>query len=528
MTLSSKLTDLLPIGLFHSDLTGRVLYANQRWFDIANTQLNNNLLYWLHSIHPEDRARVEQKWLRCLDNQLPFSTEFRYQHTNQREVWVSCQIVLEYNAQEQAIGLIGTVSDITTQVKKNTMLREKRSDLEQRVEEKTADLRAKNRWLQQVVTQREKAEVALREERNYISAILDTAGALVIVCDPAGIILFFNRSCQVRSLFSAEEVKGKPIWEVCIPKEDQEKIKNVIQQLAFGDEPVKLTSKWINNQRKHSTISWTNTTLRNENHALTHIIFTGIDITEQLLAQEEAQQHQTELVHVTRLSTMGEMAAGMAHELNQPLTAIVSYAQGSIHRLSSERPKIKDIIQALNQVTSQAQRAGNIIRRLRKFVSKGEYQRSSIDISKIIADAMAMANTEITKHSIQVNYEDSPDKLLVNADTIQIEQVVLNLIINAIEAMNTNPQHSKKLSIKIFTYKDNYAHIRVSDNGEGIPSTLNTDRLFETFFTTKKEGMGMGLAICRSIIEAHGGKIRASKNLGRGATFHFTLPLSTS
>jgi len=528
MNLTSKITALLPIGIFHADITGRVLYANQRWYDIAHITLSNTPLFWSQTIHPDDRYQVEQEWLTCLKNRQAFASEFRYQHANQREVWVSCQIVLEYDIDEQAIGFIGTISDITDRVKKNKVLLKLHLDLEQRVEERTADLRAKNRWLQQVVREREQAQIALIEEKNYISAILDTAGALVLVCDPDGVILSFNHSCQKRSCFSAEEIKGKLLWEAFIPKEDQDIMKGVIQKLASNDEPVKLISKWIKNQEQHCIISWTNTALRNANDKLTHIIFTGIDITEQRIAQQAAQQHQAELVHVSRLSTMGEMATGMAHELNQPLTAIVNYAQGSIRRLSAVHYKTNDIIQALNEVTSQAQRAGNIIRRLRRFVHKDEFQRNAIDLRKLIADAVSMASIEIEKHSIQINYQHALSMLVVKVDTIQIEQVVVNLIINAIDAMNNNAKDDRELNIKIFTNENNYAHISVKDNGEGLSTECDANKLFDTFFTTKKKGMGMGLAICRSIIEAHEGKIWATKNQDRGATFHFTLPLSTS
>ena len=525
MTITNKITELLPIGLFRADLTGRVSYANQRWCDIANINLNGSPSYWSHTIHPDDRARIEQEWRKCIEHKQPFAAEFRYLHTNQREVWVSCQIVLEFSEEEKLTGLIGTIADITDRVQKSTIMLEMNSDLEQRVEERTADLRAKNRWLQQVVTEREQAEKALREERNYISAILDTAGALVIVCDPTGRILSFNHSCQTRSCFSAEEVKGKHLWEVCIPEEDREAIKDVVQRLTLRNEPVKLNSKWVNALGQHSTISWTNTALRNENNTPTHIIFTGIDITDQLIAQQAAQQRQAELVHVSRLSTMGEMAAGLAHELNQPLTAIVSYAQGSIRRLSSETDNSEDIIPALHQVTAQAQRAGDIIRRLRKFVSKGELQRSPVTLTHLIDDAVRMASIEIENNSIQVEYQHESTELSVNADFIQIEQVILNLIINGIEAMSTCVEHCRELCIRSFVTSDRYAEICVSDNGEGIPRMYDANKLFETFFTTKKDGMGMGLSICRSIVEAHGGRIWASKNLHRGTTFHFTLPL---
>jgi len=197
------------------------------------------------------------------------------------------------------------------------------------------------------------------------------------------------------------------------------------------------------------------------------------------------------------------------------------------HHQRTIKPTIL-FIQALHQVTAQAQRAANIIRRLRQVVRKDEFQHSSIELSKLIANAVSMASIEIEKHSIEISYQHASLELPVKVDIIQIEQVVVNLIINAIEAMNNNTKDNRKLNIRIFSNKNNYAEVWIKDNGKGISKEYDTNKFFETFFTTKKKGMGMGLAICRSITEAHGGKIWATKNPDRGATFHFTLPFCSS
>ncbi len=249
----------------------------------------------------------------------------------------------------------------------------------------------------------------------------------------------------------------------------------------------------------------------------------GRDISAVRNAERQAREHQQELVHVCRLSTMGEMATGLAHELNQPLSAITNYANGSIRRLQSSPEDRESILQAMEQVSLQARRAGEIIKRLRSLVGKQAPVRSVADINELILEVCSFVEFEARKANVVIEHELSLHPLPVRVDLVQIEQVLLNLLRNALEALHEVPVRERSLQISSAPLSGGWIEIRVIDSGPGIdPATL--DRLFEPFFTTKKSGMGMGLVISKTIIEDHNGRIEARPGEQGGTVFRILLP----
>lgn len=246
---------------------------------------------------------------------------------------------------------------------------------------------------------------------------------------------------------------------------------------------------------------------------------------ERLRAEEQARQHQASLAHVARVSMMGEMAAQMAHELNQPLSAIVSYASGCIRRIrnGSERPE--EILEALDQIAGQAVRASEILKRLRAFVRKGAPKRERVHINAVVRNALRFAEVEARDYGVSVRFEPAPYLPVIQADAVQLEQVVLNLVRNGFEAMRETNGRQRELVIR--TGLDDHGFVRVSvrDSGAGVAADI-ADTLFEPFTTTKPDGLGMGLSISRSIIESHGGRLWMTQNAGAGATFEFTVPVA--
>jgi PAS domain S-box-containing protein len=520
------LAEILPVGIFRVLADGKFLYVNERWSEIADiTPEAATGSNWLSAIHPDDQSRVYDQWYQAIREQAPFKTEFRFRHNDGNIAWVYCRAVTEHNALGEVTGYIGTITDITDRIKADDALRRAHIELEQRVEERTADLRATNRWLQQMVNERKKAEKALIKERNFISAILETAGALVVVCDRNGEIVEFNRSCQDTTGYSSDEVKGKHIWDLFLAETEIGPTQTAFNELVSGkSQRNELETQWHTRSGQVRLIAWSNTTILNDDGEVAYVICTGIDLTEQRLAEEEARQHQADLVHVSRLCTMGEMAAGLAHELNQPLAAIVSYTQGCVRRIANG-VEPGELLNAMKQVTNQAQRAGEIIKRLRAFVSKGEPQRNIVQVNAMVREVLSMAKIDMRKHEATVRLRLTEQLPEVNVDMIQVEQVLLNLVRNGMEAMaNTDPEQ-RELVIRTFVNDEQKVELCVSDAGEGLPDSNQPDKVFDAFFTTKKEGMGMGLAISRSIIEAHGGRLWATSNPDRGTTFHFTLPV---
>ncbi|MGA7980802.1 MAG: ATP-binding protein [Chromatiaceae bacterium] len=248
------------------------------------------------------------------------------------------------------------------------------------------------------------------------------------------------------------------------------------------------------------------------------------DITAVRRAEQESRQHQAELVHVCRLSTMGEVATGMAHELNQPLSAIVNFANGCSRRLQGGMGERGELVEAMSQITSQAQRASEIIRRLRALVGKQPPIRSQVDLNYLVREVSSFVEFETTKLDFAVALDLEGGEILVDVDLVQIEQVLLNLVRNALDALQEVESTERRLAIRT-RLAGNAAEVTVEDNGPGIP-TERIQHLFEPFFTTKETGMGMGLPISQTIVANHGGTIWVESPAGGGATFHVRLPVA--
>ncbi|MFM1891071.1 MAG: hypothetical protein RLZ44_148, partial [Pseudomonadota bacterium] len=247
------------------------------------------------------------------------------------------------------------------------------------------------------------------------------------------------------------------------------------------------------------------------------------DITKVREAEEEARRRQNELVHVARLSTMGEMATGIAHELNQPLSAIVNFANGIARRIKLGVGDKEELLPALEQIAGQANRAGEIIKRLRGMVSRQQPVREETDLNQLIEEVCAILGHETRKLDLAVERRLYPAPLLIRADPIQIEQVILNLTRNALDALQEVAPAERRLLITSGRLGQDAVYMAVHDSGRGIrPHVM--ERLFDPFFTTKKEGMGMGLAITQTIVADHHGKIRADSLPGKGTTFTLELP----
>jgi PAS domain S-box-containing protein len=256
------------------------------------------------------------------------------------------------------------------------------------------------------------------------------------------------------------------------------------------------------------------------------------EMSERKKVEEHARQQQAEITHVSRLSLLGEMSSGLAHELNQPLAAISNYSQGCIRRIQSGKGEQDSLIQAMERITSEANRASGIIARLRKFVRKEELQRTCINLNTILEEVLELVDFELRNHRVAVKKQLAIDLPEVCIDIIQIQQVLVNLIWNAIEAMDENAEDNRILTVCTALVDSDTVEIAVGDNGYGIGNEV-MEKLFNQFFTTKEKGVGIGLSISRTIIIDHGGKIWAESSpdsasvsdRGVGTVFKLNLPI---
>jgi len=248
------------------------------------------------------------------------------------------------------------------------------------------------------------------------------------------------------------------------------------------------------------------------------------EITERKRAEERARLHQAELARVSRLSTIGEMAAGIAHGLNQPLFAVLTCAQACRLAIGSGRRTPDEVLADLERISAAAEEAGEIVRRLRNFVRKREPSRSTIDVNKLVQGVVPFIEDDVTRNDIRLRLELGTRIPTVLADSLLLQQVILNLTRNAIEAMKCGDNGERELVIRTATAGSEMVEVAVRDTGPGL-SPENLDRLFEPFFTTKSHGLGLGLSLSRSVIEAEGGRLVAERNPDHGMTFRFTLPV---
>jgi PAS domain S-box-containing protein len=256
------------------------------------------------------------------------------------------------------------------------------------------------------------------------------------------------------------------------------------------------------------------------------IAFVGAvtDVTARKRAEEELHEAQADLAHVTRVTALGELTASIAHEVNQPLAAVVTNAAACLRWLDHETPNLDEARSTVKSIINDGNRAGEVIQRVRALVNKTSDQKVPLHINEVVNEVITLVQHELFSHRVSLRMELAPALPLVIADRIQLQQVILNLVINGVEAMQSVTDRPRELMIRTHQDEARKILVTVKDGGVGIDAE-NADRLFNAFFTTKSNGMGMGLSICRSIVDAHGGRLSASSNVGPGATFQFTLPL---
>ncbi|MBI2262741.1 MAG: PAS domain S-box protein [Caulobacterales bacterium] len=363
-------------------------------------------------------------------------------------------------------------------------------------------------------------EVANRQ--NQMQSILDTVPEAMIVIDERGIMQSFSAAAIRLFGWSPEEAIGRNVSLLMPEPYRSEHDRYISRYLQTGERRIIGIGRIVVGQRKDGS-TFPMELAVGEARAGDGRFFTGFvrDLTERRAQERRMQDLQAELVHVSRLTAMGEMASSLAHELNQPLSAIASYMKGSVTLLAAERPDLPKLKTALDLAAGQALRAGDIIKRLREFVAKGETEHTLEDPAKLMEEASALALVGVKDRDIRVDLRLERAAGPVIVDKIQIQQVALNLIRNAIDAMADAPR--RELEIVVRSEDARTIRISVTDSGPGLDPTVR-DRLFQPFVTSKADGMGVGLSICRTIIDAHGGRIWAEDNIGGGAVFSFTLP----
>jgi two-component system, LuxR family, sensor kinase FixL len=358
-----------------------------------------------------------------------------------------------------------------------------------------------------------------------MQAILETAVDAIIIIDASGIVETFNTAAAKLFGYNRSEIVGGPITAL-MPEPHRSNHDRYMQRyLQTGEQQIigigrELQGLTKAGRRVPIYLAVSEIMLQGRRR------FTGIirDLSEQQATREALSEQREKLAHVGRLSTMGEMTASIAHEINQPLTAISMYAQSSLKLIQRGDPDLDKLAAALDKLNTQSLRAGAIIERIQRFARAQESQREILEINELLKDLVKLAEGDARLHDVSITFDLEDDLPPVYCDPIQIQQVALNLIRNAIDAMKAiDCRHGNALAITSRSLADGRVEVAVADQGPGVAEDQQR-LLFKPFHTTKKEGMGMGLSICRTIIGEHGGELAFRNNTGPGATFYFTLP----
>ncbi len=369
------------------------------------------------------------------------------------------------------------------------------------------------------------SDAALQEREARLRLILETAPDAIIVIDEHGIMESFSPAAERLFGISAAEAVGRNV-NILMPSPYRERHDGYLQHyLDTGERRIIGIGRIVVGQRKNGS-TFPMELAVGEARVNGRRLFTGFirDLTERQLTENRLQELQSELLHVSRLSDVGQMASALAHELNQPLAAIVNYVQAIRRLLQAENSVSPKIADAMDKAVAQAARAGEIIRHLRGFIRKGESEHRLEDLNKVVEEATALGLVGAKESGVSVRWALHPHPLPVFVDKVQIQQVVFNLVRNSIEAMAEHPLPHDML-VTTGLADSVTAEVSVSDTGPGLAMKVQA-QLFQPFITTKEKGMGLGLSICRSIIDAHGGRLRATPNPDRGVTFQFTVPLA--
>ncbi len=372
----------------------------------------------------------------------------------------------------------------------------------------------------------QQAEATLHEQANLLNLTHDA----IFVRDMNGTVTYWNRG--------AEEMYGWPA-EQAVGRVSQELLKTIFQvPLEQIEEEVTGAGRWegelVQTKKDGSQVvvasRWS--LQRDESSAPVAILIINNDITERKWAEAEARENdrryrdmQTALAHANRVATMGQLTASIAHEVNQPLAAVLSNAEACLRWLDRGTPDLDGVRRSVEWIIDDGNRASEVIRRIRALANKTDIEKAPLDINDVIREVIALVHRELTSRQVSLRMELAPALPMILGDRVQLQQVIINLVMNGIEAMRSITDRPRELVILSRQDETQQVLVSVTDCGVGI-SAENADRLFNPFFTTKSGGMGMGLSICRSIMEAHDGRLWTAANVPHGATFQFTLPVN--
>jgi PAS domain S-box-containing protein len=481
------MADTAPVMIWMAGADKLCTFFNKTWLDFTGRSMEQELGNgWAEGVHKDDFARCLEVYMNAFDARRDFAMEYRLRRHDGEYRWIVDHGVPRFESDGTFLGYIGSCLD---------------------------------------VTERKQAQDALETERSFLRQIIDIVPNFIFVKDRDGRFTLANQATAEAYGTTVEKLIGKTDMDVNSNFEEVEffrrmdlQVMNTLQESFIAEERI---------TDAQGKVRWLQTVKRpivEKDGSASHVLGTSTDITQRKETELQLRRQRAELAHVTRISIMGELAASLAHEVNQPLTAILSNAQAALRFMAAKPPDLEEIREILKEIVEDDTRASEVIRRIRTLVKKDEVELVAIDLEGVIDDVMMLVHSDAVLHSVQVSFEGASDLPRVRGDRVQLQQVVLNLLVNAFDAVKNCPPHDRQVVVRMGRESEGALKVTVRDCGMGL-SDGALEKIFQPFYTTRHDGLGMGLSISRSIIEAHGGRLWAENNPDRGATFCFTVPV---
>jgi len=481
--------DTVPAQLWTETSEGVVDFVNRRWVDYTGMTLEQAIGWgWTNMVHPDDIERVLSKWRTLIAEGKPREIESRLRRFDGTYRWFLSRCCPLVDRSGHILGWYGCDTDIHD---------------------------------------RKEAEETLRRSEGYLAEAqrLSHTGSWASI--PArGEIRYFSEECYRVLGFDPHD--GQPRYETFFQRvhpDDQAKLSEAVDRAGSENTEFELDYRIVHPGGEIRDIHVVGHPVPSRTGDFVEFVGTVMDITERKRAEEERErlrQANEDLARVNRVTTMGELTASLAHEVNQPIAAAVTSANSCIHWLAAEVPNLEKARAAALRIVKDATRAAEIITRTRLLFQKGAPQQELVDINEIIGEMIVLLRGETTRYLLSLRTELAPDLPPVLGDRVQLQQVLMNLMMNSVDAMK-NVDGMRELAIRSQRTENEQLLVSVSDTGVGLPPG-QADQIFNAFFTTKPHGTGMGLRICRSIVESHGGRLWVDTNALRGATFYVSLP----
>jgi PAS domain S-box-containing protein len=482
-----NMADTAPVMIWMSGVDKLRTFFNKVWLDFTGRPLEQELgSGWSAGVHPEDLDHSLEVYVRSFDARQHFAMEYRLRRKDGEYRWLLDNGVPSFASDGTFLGYIGSCIDVTRMKETEEALYESQKRYRMATEAGRVgvwDLNLETGEL--YVDPRLKALLGFREDEigNHLDDWVqrlhsDDLGSATAVAQG-----------HIRGETSFYEFEHRVLH----------KDGSIRWFLARGRLP------------------------RRSDGAALHMLGTYTEITERKGAELQVERQRNELAHLSRFTMLGTLSGALAHELNQPLTAILSNAQAALRFLARDSANLNEVRDILKDIVDDNRRASEVIQRLRLLLGKGETQHQPLDLNEVVQDALRLVRSDLVNNRLTVHSELTPQLPAICGDRVQLQQVLLNLVMNASTAMADSVSAERSLVVRTALLHGETVCVSVQDQGTGIPPE-NLERIFDPFFTTRAQGMGFGLTICRAIIRAHGGRLWADNNRDGGASFHFTLP----